>query len=317
MLKKTLFKLSRSIIKLLLPCLSVIFIKLKINRRIINYLNDKSFLANNRYDFSDLIKINLNNKKIIALDIGAQGGFNSDIFFPAKYNKFFEPILVEPIEKEAKKLSLNNKYVIGKGIWSKQERKKIYILGNRLGSSSMYKPETDYFNIHKIEKKNYLNYDITETVEVECDSLNNSLKNLKIDKLDYLKIDTQGAEFEIIKGIGDYKPLLLKIEAHIFSMYNGVPKWNELLDSLYKLNYIVVDWKGIGMHATRVPAEMDMIFIPNFYNEEGINLITANEGKFISLMLIFGQINLLKIISNKLNFSSSKKINNFEDRFFN
>ena len=44
MLKKTLFKLSRSIIKLLLPCLSVIFIKLKINRRIINYLNDKSFL---------------------------------------------------------------------------------------------------------------------------------------------------------------------------------------------------------------------------------------------------------------------------------
>jgi len=317
MLKKILFKVSKSVVKLLLPYFSSLFIKLKVNKRIINYLSDKSFIANNYYNFSKIIEKNLNNEKILALDIGAQGGFNSDIFFPEKYNKFFEPVLVEPIKEEAKKLMAKNKYVIAGGIWSSQIKKKIYILGNRTGSSSMYQPDPSFFDIHGIKKKDYKNYEVTETIEIDCDSINTSLKNLKINKLDYLKIDTQGAELEILKGIGAYSPLLIKIEAHIFSMYKEVPSWNQLLDCLHKLNYIVVDWKGIGSHCTRVPAEMDMIFIPNFRNKEGRNLITTNENKFVSLMLIFGQINLLKIILNKCKLKSSNEINNFEDRFFN
>ena len=62
---------------------------------------------------------------------------------------------------------------------------------------------------------------------------------------------------------------------------------------------------------------MDMIFIPNFKNKEGRNLIAANEKKFVSLMLIFGQLVLLKIISETCELSSLNEINNFEDRFFN
>ena len=196
-------------------------------------------------------------------------------------------------------------------------KKKIYILKNRLGSSSMYEPNPEFFDLHKIKKKNYQDYDVTKKIEVHCETLNDSLSKLQVNQLDYLKIDTQGAELEILKGIGVYRPLLIKIEAQIFSMYKEVPSWNRLLDCLYKLNYIVVDWKAIGSHATRTPAEMDMIFIPNFNNSEGRNLITSNEDRFVSLMLIFGQINLLKIISKKYNFSSSDEINKFEDRFFN
>ena len=317
MLNKILFKLSKSVVKLLLPWFSYFFIKLKVNKRIANHLSDRSYIANNYYDFSLLVNKSLNNQKILALDIGAQGGFNSDEFFPKKYNKFFEPILVEPIKEEAEKLMTKNKYVISGGIWSKQIKKDIFILGNRLGSSSMYKPDPTYFDVHGINKKNYKNYEITETVEIDCDSLDASLKKLTIDKLDYLKVDTQGAELEVLKGIGLYRPLLIKIEAHIFSMYKGVPNWSELVDHLYKLNYIAIDWKGIGSHSTRVPAEMDMIFIPNFKNKEGKNLINSNEGKFVSLMLIFGQINLLKIITNTFKFNFSDEISNLEDRFFN
>ena len=317
MLNKILFKLSKSVVKLLLPWFSYFFIKLKVNKRIANHLSDRSYIANNYYDFSLLVNKSLNNQKILALDIGAQGGFNSDEFFPKKYNKFFEPILVEPIKEEAEKLMTKNKYVISGGIWSKQIKKDIFILGNRLGSSSMYKPDPTYFDVHGINKKNYKNYEITETVEIDCDSLDASLKKLTIDKLDYLKVDTQGAELEVLKGIGLYRPLLIKIEAHIFSMYKGVPNWSELVEHLYKLNYIAIDWKGIGSHSTRVPAEMYMIFIPNFKNKEGKNLINSNEGKFVSLMLIFGQINLLKIITNTFKFNFSDEISNLEDRFFN
>ena len=59
---------------------------------------------------------------------------------------------------------------------------------------------------------------------------------------------------EILKGIGNYRPLLIRVEAHLFSMYKKVPKWNELLSYLYNLNYVVIDWKSIGDHKTRSPS---------------------------------------------------------------
>ena len=67
----------------------------------------------------------IKNNKIIALDIGAQGGFNSDGFFPSKYNDFFDCILVEPIQSEAEKLK-NNGLIITKALWSSKVKKSLY-----------------------------------------------------------------------------------------------------------------------------------------------------------------------------------------------
>ena len=122
---------------------------------------------------------------------------------------------------------------------------------------------------------------------------------------------------EILKGIGNFRPLLIRTEVQIFSLYKDVPSWNELINYLYKLNYIIIDWKTIGSHATRTPAEMDMIFIPNFKNKTGKELIAENKDKFVSLMLIFGQLNLLKLILKECDFNSFNEINSFEDLYFN
>ena len=306
-------KLGKSFSKILFPILYKIFFFLKINKSAANYFDEKSYFSNNKQNFVETIKFLLENNKITALDVGAQGGFNSDEFFSSKYNSFFESVLVEPIKEEAEKLKKQSKYIINNGLWSSKIKKKIYILGNRLGSSSMYEPNPNSFQLHKV--KNYQNYAVTNTFEIQCNTLKESLNELKIKKIDYLKIDTQGAELEILKGIGEYKPLLIKLESHIHSMYKNVPSWDELLNYIYKLNYVVIDWKGIGSHSTRVPVEMDMIFIPNFNSVDGKKLIIENENIFISLMIIFGQIDLLKIISNKYNFKNLNKINYLEDYY--
>lgn len=315
MFKKMILKLSRSLIKKMLPLIFKILIKLKLNRRVINFLHDQSYNSNQLQDFTKIINNKIKNNKIIALDVGAQGGFNSDCFFPKKYNNFFEEILIEPIKSESEKLD-KKKYVFNKGLWSKKEKKKLYILDKRLGSSSMYEPNQESFDVHNIKSKDYANYDVTRTLEIECDSLNNLLRENNIQDLDYLKIDTQGAELEILKGIGEYKPMLIRVEMHIFTMYKNVPGWHKLLTFLYDLNYISIDWKDIGDHNTRIPAEMDMIFIPNFNNTNGKNLILNSKEKFISLMLIFGQLNLLKIILKKINLNE-KSIEQLEDLYFN
>ena len=167
-----------------------------------------------------------------------------------------------------------------------------------------------------LKKKNYDDFKITRTIQVECDTLENVLTELNIESLDYLKIDTQGAELEILQGLGKYRPLLIKVEAHIFSMYRDVPSWNNLINNLYKYNYVTVDWKEIGSHSTRVPAEMDMIFIQNFNNDEGKKIILNSKEKFISLMLIFGQLSLLKVIMQRLGLDY-EKFKPFEDKYFN
>lgn len=312
---KKIYKFFRSLIKIILPIIFKILIRLKLNRRVINYLSEKSYNSNNKYNFNNLLKKLLEDEKIIALDVGAQGGFNSDNFFPRKYNEYFEDILIEPIKEEAEKLK-KKKFIINKGLWSKKEKKKLFILDNRLGSSSMYRPDERNFDLHNIKNKDFNDYKITRTIEIECDTLSNQLSKLDIEKLDYLKIDTQGAELDILKGIGSYRPLLIKIEAHIFTMYKEVPSWHKLINFLYELNYVLIDWKGIGNHNIRVPVEADLIFIPNFDNKFGEEIIKNNKEKFISLMLIFGQLKLLQVLIKRFKIDN-EELEQLEDLYFN
>lgn len=304
-----------SIAKFILPIIHIIFKILKSNTRAINYLNEKKTYSNNSYNFQKEITHLLENKKLIGLDVGAQGGFNSDKFFPQKYNKFFQTILVDPLKDSLE--NVHSDHTIYKGLWSSKELKKLFILSKRPGSSSMFEPNNKSFSIYGFKKKDFDLFKVTETKMVECDTISSCLQELKINKLDFLKIDTQGSEFEILKGLNEYKPLLIKCEVQIFPMYKNQSSWTEITNLLNKLGYIISDWRKIGSHATRTPVEMDMIFIPNFFNELGKNLILKNKNEYICLMLISGQIRLLKESLKILNLESLKFLDNLEDKFFN
>ena len=308
-------KIRISITKLILPFFHKIFQLLKANTRTVNFLNDKKINANNAYNFQTNIEALLKNQKLIGLDVGAQGGFNSDKFFPERYNKYFESILVDPLKNSLE--GKESTHTINKGLWSSKGVRKLYILNKRPQSSSMYEPDKKSLSIYGFEEKDFHLFDVSKTEMVECDTLSSSLKALNINTLDYLKIDTQGAELEILKGLENYRPLLIKCEVQIFPMYKKEPSWTEVTDLLYKLGYIVSDWKKIGSHATRTPVEMDMVFIPNFLIESGKKLILEKEKEFISLMLISGQIKLLKKISKILDLGHSESYMKTKDRYFN
>ena len=310
------YRILSKIIYLLIPIISKILIALRLNSRIINQLNRLRYESHKTDDHSNLISKLLVDNKLIALDVGAQGGFFESNIFAKKYNNFFDPIVVEPLSNEAEKLSKKNYKVITKGLWSTNCKKKLYVLGKRLGSSSMYKPSKDNYDLYNFKKKDFSLFDITNEIEVECTTANESLNKLNIKHLDFLKIDTQGSELEILKGLGEYRPLIIKVEAQVVPMYEDVPNWSELINYLYKINYMTSEWVEIGSHLTRSPVEMDMIFIPNYLNDLGKKLILSREKAFASLMLIFGHIKLLQTISEKLNFSTNLELQKTKDKFF-
>ena len=189
-------------------------------------------------------------------------------------------------------------------------------MDKRKGSSSMYEPKKDAYDLYNLKKNKVHLFDISKKIEVECTTIKESLNKLEIKNLDFLKIDTQGAELEILKGLGEYRPLIINTEVQVIQMYKNVPDWGELINYLSKLNYMTCEWKEIGSHSTRSPAEMDMLFIPNYLNDIGKKLIMSRENEFISLMLIFGQIKLLQTISAKLNFTTNNEIQKLKDKFF-
>ena len=194
--------------------------------------------------------------------------------------------------------------------------KKLYILEKRPGSSSMYKPNPEALSLYGFKEKDFSLFNVTREIDIECTTIRESLNKFKLSNLDFLKIDTQGSEFEILKGMGDYFPLIMKIEIQIIPMYENVPNWSELVNYLYKMNYMTCEWIEIGKHSTRIPAEMDMIFIPNYLTDFGKKMIKSRENQFISLMLIFGQLRLLQNISSKLNFEANLEIQKLKDKFF-
>jgi len=61
---------------------------------------------------------------------------------------------------------------------------------------------------------------------------------------------------------------------------------------------------------------MDMIFIPNYLTESGKKIILEREKEFATLMLIFGHIKLLQVISVNLNFSINSEVQKLKDKFF-
>jgi len=319
MLKKIIKFFYRPISKIIyfcIPIISRILIFLRLNSRIANQLNSLRSQSHKINNYKDLVLKLLNNSKLEALDVGAQGGFFNSNLFSKKYNQFFSPILVEPIAQEAEKLIKKKYKVISKGLWSSNCKKKLYFLGKRSGSSSMYKPSKDKFDLYNLKNFFFSTFDITDEIDIECTTISESLSDLSIKHLDFLKIDTQGAELEILKGLGKYLPLLMKIEVQVLPMYENVPDWGELINYLHKKDYMPCEWIEIGSHVTRCPTEMDVIFIPNYLSENGKKLIIDREKQFISLMLIFGHIRLLQTISSKLNFSTDNEIQKLKDRFF-
>ena len=309
---KKIHQFLKKLISLILPYLKYF----RLQSFIIDKLTTIRLKSHYNQQFDNLISKLALKEKLILLDVGAQD-FDFENLFPNKFKSYFEPVLVEPNSQESKKLKDRNFKVIENGLWSSETIRNLYITGKNPGGSSMYKPSKDGFDLFNPYDNYFDQYEITNEIKVKCITISESLKNLKIKELDYLKIHAQGAEFEILKGLGSFRPLLIKCEFQIFPMYKEEPRWTEVADLLYKLGYIVSDWKKIGSHATRAPVEMDMVFIPNFLIDSGKKLILEKEKEFISLMLISGQIKLLKKISKILNLGHSDSYMKTKDRYFN
>lgn len=189
----------------------------------------------NKVIFGDYVK---NNDLVFNyIDVGARGDISSPWLELEKHSRIigFEPDADEA--KHLNKLFKNRKY-FDIALWSEKTSKAVYI-NEWESTSSMYKPNIDF--IRNFQPKHWEGRIIKSSSEVECETMDNIL--LKEELIpDFIKIDTQGSEYDILKGakqiLSQYAPLVT-CETWCAEVYKDAPKMHKIISLMDSLGYQV------------------------------------------------------------------------------
>ncbi len=205
----------------------------------------------------EAIKKLLKKKNPTIFDIGANSGDSID-----RFQKLFEnPIIYsfEPLKKEY-------------SLIKKKESQNVKCFNFAFGEQEMYKSlnvSTDSHLSSFIEYNNEISKDATKDYKdtVQIRTLDNFLKDRKeIEKIDLLKIDTQGYEEKILEGakysLQENIFKIIEIELQIGKLYEGTNKnFFDLEKHLIKNNYRLFSIDRFGNLLQSPTLEFNLIYI--------------------------------------------------------
>ncbi|MFA5094771.1 MAG: FkbM family methyltransferase [Candidatus Omnitrophota bacterium] len=178
---------------------------------------------------------------LVLVDAGARGGLQKNW---KRAGKHLNVIGFEPDAAEFARLSASQprgfKY-INTALYSRKARIRLFLTRNR-GVSSVYRPDTVFLERFPEKER----YDITDTVEVDAEPLDAVLASNGIYDADFLKLDTQGSELDILQGasglVGD-KLFGIEVEAETVPVYEGQPLLADVDAFIRSKGYFLFDIK--------------------------------------------------------------------------
>ena len=201
----------------------------------------------NKSNVIKFFKSRFKQEPIKIIDIGAHKGETIDLFyknFSIKKIYSFEPnTSLFEILKRKKKFKKDNIEIFNIGFGEKSDVKELNIFKDTSSSTLNYINEnTKYFQRKKklmslfFKDQNFL----TERQMVKIYNLSEFMLDKNINHIDILKIDTEGYEYNILKGLRDVdfkKIKFLYFEHHYDLMINKGYKFSDIDKLLLKQNF--------------------------------------------------------------------------------
>ena len=186
----------------------------------------------------------LGDSDFVYLDIGARGGPHRELK-DLLDNNVIKIVLVEFEEKEAQSLKEKNYIVCDKPIWSEISNKKIYLTKNK-SRSSLLKPNHKVLEGSFYHDRNF--FEIEKVSSIKTTNLQELINNNKgeIEKIDFIKIDIQGAEGHIFESLDEkvWNDLIgCETESNTIEVYEGSFDIGKLISQLYDKKFEIYDLK--------------------------------------------------------------------------
>ena len=257
----------------------------------------------------------LEENKILFIDIGAA------IQIIPRWKKIDKKnlnyILFEPNKAEAKFLKLNKKYYNDYTIYESAlgERKEKLELNITKGSyqSSILKPNFKFIN----EFPNSDRFKIVKKVKI----LTNTLDSFKINNVDFIKIDAQGFDYEVLKGSTKAleDAIGLEIEVEFADMYKKQKLFGDINKALIAKNFLFVDFLSLQKWQRNSSEGGQCVFgnalyLKRFQNIKNINREKAL--KYITISLLYNKFDMaIEAVKNYKFKDSEKKMINRKIKF--
>lgn len=238
-----------------------------------NKINDKTYVIR---------ETNNPNVKLTYLDIGARAGLSD--FISKNRSVFQNIILCEGEPEEAKSLRSQGFLVIDKFLGDVVGPAKFYFIPEHTGASSLKRPGTPF--LHLFSSKHYDLYTKYTEHDITTSTLDVELPALGVKEVDFIKIDVQGYELPVIKGLTIMLPLFWEVEMLPLPTYQDTPYATSISTELLHKGYISLRLKdrickdGIYIYSNE-------LFMPDYSTDFGKNLINKNIEKWRAMMELF------------------------------
>jgi FkbM family methyltransferase len=157
--------------------------------------------------------------KVTYMDIGASYGL------PAKWEQFvgnnsFELIMVEPDLFQANEIRMQypKAYIIPYALGNKKEKIILNITFSQSCSSVL---EPDFAVMRHFPLKR--SFKVVDRVEVDMYRFDDLVEKERLNKPNFVKIDVQGFEYEVLEGFGEVlnEVLCIELECHLMPIYKN------------------------------------------------------------------------------------------------
>ena len=184
-----------------------------------------------RFSVTKNMKNMLADSNLVIADIGAAGGVGAR-WGPLKYSVKF--ICFEADQRSLGSIAGENMICFPTGLGEKKAKKTLFLTAFPDASS------TYPFNLSRLnDYANYKSHEVTGSAQIEADTLDNCLSKHPGLRLDFIKVDVEGADLEVLKGATASLRTVkgIQVEVSFIERHVGAPFFGDIDAFLHQYGF--------------------------------------------------------------------------------
>jgi len=180
-------------------------------------------------------------------------GSDRDYGLPVELKKLITLVEVDAADKSKTTSIYFKRHSLQSGI-APQAGRRIFRQNRFVGCSSLSSPKEDLIRRYGLEEY----YEVERLIELDCVTLPSVLASFSIDRMDFLKTDLEGLDYEVLKSCEHMLADLLAIQCELRfePFYEKEPYFHEVCAFLYSHHFELIElrpeyWKPKTRHGCR------------------------------------------------------------------